>query len=131
MRQALGLEASAMVNVFHRLRSVDDVPFGNVPARGSDRGILDEPDDGSLRAVLRNRYGIDLARSTAVLESIVLDDASSSQVGVRAGSAGTLLARRTEDAAGRCVEYARDVYRADRASFEVSELLGSHRLSPV
>ncbi len=86
---------------------------------------------GRYRAVLRNRYGIDLARSTAVLESIVLDDASSSQVGVRAGSAGTLLARRTEDAAGRCVEYARDVYRADRASFEVSELLGSHRLSPV
>ena len=34
-------------------------------------------------------------------------------------------------AAGRCVEYARDVYRADRASFEVSELLGSHRLSAV
>ena len=27
VRQALGLEASAMVNVFHRLRSVDDVPF--------------------------------------------------------------------------------------------------------
>jgi len=50
---------------------------------------------------------------------------------VRAGSAGTLLTRRTEDAAGRCVEYARDVYRADRASFEVSELLGSHRLSQV
>ena len=37
----------------------------------------------------------------------------------------------TEDVAGRCVEYARDVYRADRASFEVSELLGSHRLSQV
>jgi len=27
VRQALGLEESAMVNVFHRLRSVDDVPF--------------------------------------------------------------------------------------------------------
>src|SRR6478672_2199232 len=27
MRQALGLEACAMVDVFHRLRSVDDVPF--------------------------------------------------------------------------------------------------------
>jgi DNA-binding GntR family transcriptional regulator len=46
-------------------------------------------------------------------------------LGVRAGSAGTLLTRRTEDVSGRCVEYARDVYRADRASFEVSELLGS------
>jgi GntR family transcriptional regulator len=29
------------------------------------------------------------------------------------------------------VEYARDVYRADRASFEVSEVLGAHRLSAV
>jgi len=67
----------------------------------------------------------------AVLESIVLDDASSAQLGVRAGSAGTLLTRRTEDSTGRCVEYARDVYRADRASFEVSELLGAHRLSAV
>jgi GntR family transcriptional regulator len=131
---ALGLEEGAMVSVFHRLRSVDDVPFALettfLPADLTP-GILDEPDDGSLWAVLRGRYGIDLARSTAVLESIVLDDASSAQLGVRAGSAGTLLTRRTEDAAGRCVEYARDVYRADRASFEVSELLGSHRLSPV
>jgi len=86
-------------------------------------GILDEPEEGSLWAVLRDRYGVELARSTAVLESIVLDDASSAQLGVRAGSAGTLLTRRTLDAAGHCVEYARDIYRADRASFEVSEVL--------
>ena len=62
---------------------------------------------------------------------IVLDDASSVQLGVRAGSAGTLLTRTTEDAAGRCVEYAHDVYRADRAAFEVSEILRTHRLSGV
>lgn len=131
---ALGLEDGAMVHAFHRLRSVDDVPFALettfLPADLTP-GILDEPGDGSLWAVLRDRYGVDLARSTAVLESIVLDDASSAQLGVRAGSAGTLLTRRTEDASGHCVEYARDVYRADRASFEVSERLGAHRLSPV
>ncbi len=134
VRLALGLDDDAMVNVFHRLRSVDDVPFALettfLPADLTP-GILDEPDDGSLWAILRSRYGVDLARSTAVLESIVLDDASSAQLGVRAGSAGTLLTRRTEDSTGRCVEYARDVYRADRASFEVSELLGAHRLSAV
>jgi GntR family transcriptional regulator len=134
VRMALGLDDEAMVNVFHRLRSVDDVPFALettfLPADLTP-GILDEPDDGSLWAILRSRYGVDLARSTAVLESIVLDDASSAQLGVRAGSAGTLLTRCTEDSTGRCVEYARDVYRADRASFEVSELLGAHRLSAV
>jgi len=50
---------------------------------------------------------------------------------VRAGSAGTLLTRTTDDSAGRCVEYARDVYRADRAAFEVSEALKTHKLSTV
>jgi len=126
VRSALGLDDTAMVNVFHRLRSVDDVPFALettfLPADLTP-GILDEPEEGSLWAVLRDRYGVELARSTAVLESIVLDDASSAQLGVRAGSAGTLLTRRTLDAAGHCVEYARDIYRADRASFEVSEVL--------
>ena len=123
---ALALEDGAMVNVFHRLRTVDDVPFALettfLPAELTP-GILDVPEHGSLWAVLRDRYGIELARSTAVLESIVLDDASSAQLGVRAGSAGTLLTRQTLDAAGRCVEYARDIYRADRAAFEVSEVL--------
>jgi GntR family transcriptional regulator len=134
VRLALRLDDTAMVHVFHRLRTVDDVPFALettfLPVDLTP-GILDRPDDGSLWALLRDRYGIDLARSTAVLESIVLDDASSAQLQVRAGSAGTLLTRCTDDAAGRCVEYARDVYRADRAAFEVSERLGAHRLSTV
>ncbi|QZY44518.1 GntR family transcriptional regulator [Mycolicibacterium austroafricanum] len=134
VRRALGLAEGAAVHVFHRLRSVDDVPFAlettYLPADLTP-GILEITDEGSLWAVLRSRYGVELARSTAVLESIVLDDASSMQLGVRAGSAGTLLTRTTEDTAGRCVEYARDVYRADRASFEVSEELRTPRLSAV
>lgn len=130
VRAALGLSDGAAVHVSHRLRTVDDVPFALettfLPAELTP-GILDGPELGSVWAVLRDRYGVALARSTAVLESIVLDDASSAQLGVRAGSAGTLLTRSTEDTAGRCVEYARDVYRADRASFEVSELLAGDR----
>jgi len=126
VRLALALDDDAMVNVFHRLRTVENIPFAletTVLPADLTPGILEVREDGSLWAVLRERYGIDLARSTAVLESIVLDDASSNQLGVRAGSAGILLTRRTMDSAGRCVEFARDVYRADRASFEVSEVL--------
>ncbi len=126
VRGALHLAAGARVHVFHRLRTVDDVPFAlettYLPADLTP-GILDDPSPGSLWAVLRERFGITLTRSTAVLESIVLDEPSGTQLGVRAGAAGTLLTRRTEDAAGRCVEYARDIYRADRAAFEVSEVL--------
>src|SRR6476469_2003346 len=107
-------------------RALDLIPFAPettyLPAALTP-GILETAEDGSLWALLRDRYGIDLSRSTAVLESIVLDDNSSTQLGVRPGSAGTLLTRRTIDTTGRPVEYARDVYRADRTSFEVTETL--------
>jgi len=123
VRLALELVDGAAVHVFHRLRTVDDVPFALettfLPADLTP-GILDLADEGSLWATLRDRYGIELSRSTAVLESIVLDDSSSAQLNVRPGSAGTLLTRTTFGADGRRVEFARDVYRADRASFEVS-----------
>jgi GntR family transcriptional regulator len=123
VRLALDLDAGTMVHVFHRLRTVDDVPFALettfLPADLTP-GILDLADEGSLWATLRDRYGVELGRSTAVLESIVLDDSSSAQLNVRPGSAGTLLTRTTFGTGDRRVEYARDVYRADRASFEVS-----------
>lgn len=123
VRLALELDDDATVHAFHRLRTVDDVPFALettfLPADLTP-GILDVADEGSLWAILRDRYGIELSRSTAVLESIVLDDTSSAQLNVRPGSAGTLLTRTTFGVDGRRVEFARDVYRADRASFEVS-----------
>jgi GntR family transcriptional regulator len=55
-----------------------------------------------------------------VIESIVLDEESCDRLSVRAASNGILLTRQTFDEDGRCVEFARDVYRADRAAFEVS-----------
>ncbi len=102
-RAVLGLGEGASVHAFHRVRTVDGVPFAlettYMPAELTP-GILDEPEQGSLWAALRSRYGIELARSTAVLESIVLDDPTSVQLGVRAGSAGTPPPRRTEAGTG-------------------------------
>lgn len=127
VRAALELPEEAFVHVFHRLRTVDDVPFAletTFYSAAVTPGILEQIGDGSLWAVLRDRYGIEPTRSDAVLESVVLDDASCAHLGVRPASAGILLTRRTSDATGRVVEYARDVYRADRAAFEVSEVIG-------
>ncbi|MCW2828885.1 MAG: yvoA 2 [Marmoricola sp.] len=127
VRAALELPEDAFVHVFHRLRTVDDVPFAletTFYSAAVTPGILEQIGDGSLWAVLRDRYGIEPTRSDAVLESVVLDDASCAHLGVRPASAGILLTRRTSDTTGRVVEYARDVYRADRAAFEVSEVIG-------
>jgi GntR family transcriptional regulator len=126
VRAALELPEDAFVHVFHRLRTVDDVPFAletTFYSAAVTPGILEQIGDGSLWAVLRDRYGIEPTRSDAVLESVVLDDASCAHLGVRPASAGILLTRRTSDTTGRVVEYARDVYRADRAAFEVSEVI--------
>jgi GntR family transcriptional regulator len=126
VRAALELPEDAFVHVFHRLRTVDDVPFAletTFYSAAVTPGILEQIGDGSLWAVLRDRYGIEPTRSDAVLESVVLDDASCAHLGVRPASAGILLTRRTSDTTGRVVEYARDVYRADRAAFAVSEVI--------
>ena len=63
VRLALELDDGATVHVFHRLRTVDDVPFALettfLPADLTP-GILDLADEGSLWATLRDRYGIEL-----------------------------------------------------------------------
>lgn len=122
-RAALDLGEDALVHGFHRLRRMEDEPIAlettYFPA-GMTPGILDMPTDGSLWVLLRDRFGVDLHRADAVLESVILDEESCALLGIRTASRGILLTRRTFDAHERCVEYARDVYRADRAAFEVS-----------
>lgn len=122
-RSALDLDDDAAVHAFRRLRLMEDEPLAiettYFPATLTP-DILDVTVDGSLWQLLRERYGVRLSRSTAVIESIVLDEESCERLAVRAASNGILLTRRTFDDAGRCVEFARDVYRADRAAFEVS-----------
>jgi GntR family transcriptional regulator len=123
--EALGL-SSERVHTFQRLRLADGVPIAlettSFPADLTP-GILDQPSEGSLWAILQDRYSLKLVRSTAVIESMVLDEATSDLLSVRAGASGISLTRRTFDAADRCVEFARDVYRADRTSFQVTETI--------
>jgi GntR family transcriptional regulator len=122
-RGALDLSDDASVNAFYRLRLMDNEPIALektfYPAELTP-GMLDKTEDGSLWEVLADSYGIDIVRCDAVIESIILNEESTGLLKVRAASPGTLLTRMSYDAEGRCVEYAQDVYRADRAAFEVS-----------
>lgn len=122
-RAALGLAEGDTVHAFRRLRLMESEPLAiettYFPADLTP-GILEIEMDGSLWQLLRERYDVKLDRSEAVLESIVLDEGSCDRLGVRAASNGILLTRKTFDVSGRCVEFARDVYRADRAAFEVT-----------
>lgn len=83
-------------------------------------GLLEEDLSGSLWELIRERYQLVPASATATIESIVIDGPSCVRLNVRTASAGILLTRTTFDADGRCIEFARDIYRADRAAFEVS-----------
>jgi GntR family transcriptional regulator len=120
--QALGLRKNARVHALGRLRRADDeaiaVETTYLPAAMTPR-LLDQRLDGSIWSVLRSRYGIVAARAEARLEVVTLDSATAGRLGMRNASPGLLLTRRTYDAAGRCFEFARDLYRADRVEFQV------------
>ncbi|WP_238009106.1 GntR family transcriptional regulator [Dactylosporangium sp. AC04546] len=121
-KAAFDLASSARVHALHRLRFADDEPIAlettYFPADLTP-GLLSEPLTGSLWQLLRTRYGVIPVSAQATIQSIVIDDASCTQLRIRSASSGILLTRWTFDEAGRCVEFARDVYRADRASFQV------------
>lgn len=122
VRAALGLGARERVNALNRLRLADEEAVALETTyfpEAVTRGLLQEPLNGSLWELLRVRYGVVPTSARATIESIVLDDSSCAQLQVRAASPGILLTRWTYDESGRCIEFARDVYRADRATFEV------------
>ncbi|HEY1854272.1 MAG TPA: GntR family transcriptional regulator [Solirubrobacterales bacterium] len=82
-------------------------------------GLLDVPLTGSIWAILRDRYGIVASRASASFEVVALEAVIARRLSTRNAAGGILLTRRTFDPKGRCFEFARDVYRADRVELLV------------
>lgn len=114
------------VHALNRLRFADDEPIAlettYFPAARTP-GLLDRPLESSLWRLLADDYGIVATDARARVRSIVIDDSSCARLQIRSASAGILLTRWTYDAEGRCFEFAHDIYRADRAEFEVTSAL--------
>jgi GntR family transcriptional regulator len=68
---------------------------------------------------MRTAYGIDPVRAHETIEPAACDVTDARLLGDRPGAPAILVTRTTFDAADRPVEYARDLYRGDRARFEV------------
>jgi len=113
-----------------RVRTIDAEPVALEQAFlvASDVPGLSAEDleDGSLYALLADRYGRRIARGEQTLEAVVLDATQSRALGVRRGAPAFHLERTSWDHDERVVEHVRSTYRGDR--FRFTTPLG--RLSP-
>ena len=80
----------------------------------------DELAEQSLYAVMRGRYGIDPVSAETSLEPAALDAGDARHLEARPGAPAILVVRTTRAADGRAVEFARDLYRGDRARFDLT-----------
>jgi DNA-binding GntR family transcriptional regulator len=74
---------------------------------------------GSLYELMRRVFRVEPARAHELIEPTTCDAADARHLATRPGSAAILVTRTTYDTGGRPVEFARDLYRGDRARFEV------------
>ena len=77
---------------------------------------LESPDlDGSsLYALLRERFGLTMAKAVQIIEPTVADEEEAALLGVPAYSPSLLFERTAQDEQGRTVEFTRSIYRGDR-----------------
>ena len=123
-RRALGLGDGDAAWMVRRLRYGDDEPLLLetfwVPRQVCPELSADELADRSLYTVMRGRYGIEPDSAETSLEPAALNPADARHLTARPGSPAILVVRTTRDAAGRAIEFARDLYRGDRARFDLT-----------
>jgi GntR family transcriptional regulator len=106
-----------------RVRLADGVPICleavELPA-ALVPGLLGEALTGSLYDLLASRYRIRITHAEQRIRATVLDQDEADLLGVAPVSPALLVERVSLDRAGRPVERARSVYRADRYDFRVA-----------
>jgi len=122
-RDALELGAGESCWVMRRVRFGDHEPLlveeSHVPAAlcpDLDRNNLAHL---SLYQLLRERYGVDPVRAQQTIEPTVCEPDDARHLGARPGTPAIVVTRVAFDRSGQPVEFARDVYRGDRARFVV------------
>ena len=76
--------------------------------------LLDQPLEGSLYALLRDRYGVRPARAVERLEPALASREEAAALELAPRQPVMLVQRTTYDAEGRAIEVSRDVFRGDR-----------------
>jgi GntR family transcriptional regulator len=125
----LGLTKGDAVHAIKRLRYVGDDPVAIENTYIAARlcpDLLEQRLEQSLWLLLEERYGVMVARAETLIEAVQpeVSDARLLQMKLRAPA--IRLTRTVVDTTGRPIEFARDLYRADRAGFRVGTMLDLH-----
>ena len=87
-------------------------------------GLLDRRLTGSLYRLLAKDYNSAPQSAVEYLEPFIATDAVARLLDVEEGSALMLIERTASSAAGRPIEYARDIFRSDRIRISVRTVAG-------
>ncbi len=133
--QALGLERGDLVHEVIRVRSANREPLAlehtSLPA-ALFPGLLERRLTGSLYALMAKRYDHAPHTATEVLAPVIASAEHAGLLRVDEGSPLMLIERTAYTASGVAVEFARDVFRADRTRITLRTGLGpSPRSDPV
>ena len=116
----LGLSEEDAVYVIVRVRTGDGEPLvleeNYLPERLLP-GLLAEDLSGSLYALVRERYGLSVARTRQELEPTPLDSGAAALLGISPDVPALRVTRTAWDAEGCAIEFARDLHRGDRMIF--------------
>jgi GntR family transcriptional regulator len=125
--QALSLDRRGLVHEIIRVRSANREPLAlehaSFPA-ALFPDLLSHRLTGSLYTLLTKQYDCAPHTATEVLEPVTADADQAALLGVAAGSPLMLIERTAFTASGVAVEYARDVFRADRTRITLRTGLG-------
>jgi GntR family transcriptional regulator len=126
---ALERHPATPVVCIERVRTADGVPialeWAYLPSEdfpGLERLRLG---DGSLYALLRDRYGVQLESATQRVNTVALSAAEAELLETEEGQPAFLFRRVTRRPSGRVVESARSLYRGDRYELEITQARGA------
>jgi GntR family transcriptional regulator len=125
--RALGLDRRGRVHEIVRVRSANREPLAIENAcfpAALFPDLLAHRLTGSLYTLLTRKYDCAPHTATEVLEPVIADAEQADLLGVEEGSPLMLIERTAFTASGVAVEYARDVFRADRTRITLRTGLG-------
>ena len=123
VREALGLRRRQRAWLVRRIRLGDGEPLvletSYIPDAVCPRLGTHDLAGQSLYGLMESRYGIAPVRAHETLEPAILEAAEARHLGSRPGAPAIRVTRAAYVEDGRAVEYAIDLYRGDRARFEI------------
>jgi GntR family transcriptional regulator len=123
---ALEVSVGDPLFAIHRLRLANQMPvaleYSYFPARLFPNLTSFDLETRSIYAILREEYGVKLAKARQSLEPVVAQTQQAKLLEIGRGAPLMLVVRTSRDDGGQIVEYARDFYRGDCFRFVTQSL---------